>query len=178
MGHIYISYSRQDRDSVHQYVERLRAEGYTVWIDDQNIPTGTEWWSQIQLAIAEADAYIMFLSLASVESQWIRTELNSALSNNKPVIPVLLEHLPLQFLPQQIANLQYVDATQDMESALRQIVLALEATITSTPRQERTGSIAEPAFAPAATRAKSGDNLSTNGHRNSPHSYHAGRRWR
>lgn len=156
MGHIYIGYSRKDREVVFQYIERLREEGHEVWVDDQNIEAGAaDWWSQIQAAIAEADAYILFLSLASVESQWIRTELNFALNNHKPVIPVLLEHLPLQFLPMQIANIQYVDATQSIETALRQILLALEATVT--PRQQARQTAQMP-VAPAQARAKSGVN--------------------
>ena len=73
MGHIFISYSHEDKDYVHRLQGVLQKEGFHVWVDDR-IDYGDEWPMVIQDQLDSCDAMILVASESSYRSKWVQKE--------------------------------------------------------------------------------------------------------
>lgn len=89
MGHIFISYSHQDKVYVHKLQETLQNEGFNVWIDDR-IDYGEEWPKVIEKHLDECDAFILAMSNNSRESEMVQNEVTRAKNKRKTIFPLLL----------------------------------------------------------------------------------------
>lgn len=90
MSHIFISYSRKDKDYAFELAGKLRNDGFEVWIDDR-IQSGDDWWDTIDKAISDAIAFIVIMTPSSKDSNWVKREILLADDRKKPVFPLLLE---------------------------------------------------------------------------------------
>jgi hypothetical protein len=91
MGHVFVSYSKSDNDYAMRLVQKLRQEGFDVWIDHRSLHNSEDWWRSIVLAIWQADAVIVLLTPRSDESRWVQREITIADNRKKPMFPLLLE---------------------------------------------------------------------------------------
>lgn len=89
-GHVFVSYSQKDDTYAHTLAADLRKRGFNVWIDDR-IEYGDHWWETIVSAIKASTAFIVVMSPASKQSQWVQRELHLALKLEKPIFPLLLD---------------------------------------------------------------------------------------
>lgn len=89
MSHIFISYSKKDRDYARKLADRLLAEGFSVWIDDR-IDYGEDWWRTIVTAIKDCAAFVVIMSQNSDDSRWVQREVTIADELRKPTFPLLL----------------------------------------------------------------------------------------
>jgi hypothetical protein len=105
-GHVFISYSRQDRAYVQQLAEDLRRQAIDVWLDDV-IVTGERWASVIQRAIDSAAGVLVVMSSDSANSEWVQYEIDYARHHAKPILPLLLNGRPFVSL----ATLQFEDVS-------------------------------------------------------------------
>jgi len=65
---------------------------YTTWQDKHNLPPASpNWWDAIVDAIEQCDIFMFHLSLASLQSEVCRSELEYAHKRNRPIIPVVLD---------------------------------------------------------------------------------------
>jgi hypothetical protein len=83
VGHIFVSHSTNDDAIVrrlHQALGDLRVDA---WIDSRQLRGGDPMWLEIQRAIDEADAYIILVSPASFQSDWVGEELERAIKAQK-----------------------------------------------------------------------------------------------
>jgi hypothetical protein len=94
MGHIFISYSRNDLVYVQKLVNALRDQGFNPWVDLDELRTGTLWRERLYKQIKTCDAYLVILSRGSSRSHWVKEELILAMKSRKPLFPVMLEDLP------------------------------------------------------------------------------------
>lgn len=117
MTEVFLCHTEEDRVAVEEVYETLTRAGLTVWTSWHDIQMGTDFQSAIQQGIESADNVVYLLSLEAVRSPWCRLELDYALSLNKRVIPVLLTPLDLEVIPQEIAKLQFVDLTDNLQAA-------------------------------------------------------------
>ncbi|MCK6579491.1 MAG: toll/interleukin-1 receptor domain-containing protein [Anaerolineae bacterium] len=85
---LFISYSRKDKDRVYPLVARLQRH-FRAWID-KSMTGGESFPSHLAGRIATCAGMIVFLSPESVESDWVRREIDTAQAANRPVIPYLL----------------------------------------------------------------------------------------
>jgi len=99
---IFISYSTKDKPIADALYRRLRQSGQRVWIDRVELTAGVSILARIAAAIDEVDLVVALLSNHSVNSKWVLTELEIAVTREingaRPhVIPVALDscHLPL-----------------------------------------------------------------------------------
>jgi len=122
MTHVFISYSHHDRWTARRLAEELRARDVNAWLDLDSISAGSNWTSEIERALAEADTLVLLLSPDSVESDSVRHELEYAVRQSKPVLMVMVRDTPLPIL---MRNQQYIDARQDWDRAMSQLVDAL-----------------------------------------------------
>jgi hypothetical protein len=67
-----------DKEFARQLRSRLRDEGLRVWLDEEDMKGGRDLHHQIDEAIREYDKLLLILSGASMQSNWVRTELRRA----------------------------------------------------------------------------------------------------
>ncbi|MEO0434154.1 MAG: TIR domain-containing protein [Cyanobacteria bacterium J06656_5] len=86
----FISYGRADSKQFAQTLsERLKALGYTVWFDFNDIPLGVDYQKQIDDGIEKADNFLYLISPHSVNSAYCGLEVELALKCHKRIIPLL-----------------------------------------------------------------------------------------
>lgn len=88
MSHIFISYSKQNKDYAHLLKAKLLAEGFSVWMDDAIEPSD-DWWRNIRQAIRECAAFTLIMTPEAEDSHWVVQELSYALELKKPFFPLL-----------------------------------------------------------------------------------------
>ena len=107
MGHIFISYSHEDKSYARKLREKLRSRGFTVWIDEHNIPPISPFPREIENAICACAALVVIMTPAAAKSDWVEQELLVAKRENKPICPLLLQGDVFTLL----INRQYIDVT-------------------------------------------------------------------
>lgn len=96
-GHIFISHASADDDFVKALRTALADNGLSVWVDSLNLRGGDKLAPEIENAIAEAWQVIVVLSPNTINSPWVRREIQQAIEVEKRkkndgyrVIPLLL----------------------------------------------------------------------------------------
>ncbi len=87
--HIFISYSKKNKDYAQRLKEKLLSEGFDVWIDDR-IDYGDDWWRTIVQAIRNASAFVVIMSNESDSSEWVQREVTLADKYHIPPFPLWL----------------------------------------------------------------------------------------
>lgn len=87
-GHIFVSYSSADRAFAEDLVRQLEQAGNRIWFAPRNVRPGTDYSEQIQAAIEQAGAFVIIVSNAANESDFVRAETEMAFSRRRPIFPV------------------------------------------------------------------------------------------
>ncbi|HEY0323360.1 MAG TPA: TIR domain-containing protein [Pyrinomonadaceae bacterium] len=134
--HIFISHSSQDDAFVKGLREALEGQGLTVWVDSRSLRGGNKLTPEIDEAIEEARQVIVVLSPNTINSPWVRKEIQKALEiegkrqmEGYRVIPLLLpgvepSALPLWFDVEPVGVLVEIKAG-GLSEALPDILAAL-----------------------------------------------------
>ena len=117
MSHVFLSYSRKDRDAVAAIITALRAAGQEVWadledVDLEDIAPSAVWMDNIKTAIANADSLIFFISPDSVTSQVCGIELNYAVDLSKRIVPVVIRDTPVEAVPAPLPDINWAFVRQ------------------------------------------------------------------
>jgi len=120
----FFSYSRVDSDFAKKLATDLRNAGADVWIDQLDIVPGSAWDVAIQDALNEAGGVLSVISDTSIQSKNVMDEISYAISQEKRIIPLILESCPIPF---RLARLQHIDFTTDYNSGLEYLLKALKA---------------------------------------------------
>ena len=92
---IFLSHNYRDKPFVRTLAQDLTAMGLRVWVDEAELRVGDSLITSISSAIDEMRYLGVVLSPHSVDSRWVREELNQALTNQlaqraTSVLPILL----------------------------------------------------------------------------------------
>jgi formylglycine-generating enzyme required for sulfatase activity len=109
MSHIFISYSKQNKDYARKLADKLREEGFDVWIDKDRINSGANWERSIFNGIDQSAAFVVVMTPQAHASDWVLRECQYAEKRGKPTFPLLLEG---EEFPRYI-HLQYRDVRDD-----------------------------------------------------------------
>jgi WD40 repeat protein len=115
MTHVFISYSDLERETMEKIRNSLRRESLTVWTNKTDIQTGEDFQSAIDRGIEQTDNLVYLLSPDSVQSEYVRKELEYAVSLNKRIIPVLVRETPADEIPKALQGVQYIDLTDNLK---------------------------------------------------------------
>jgi TolB-like protein/DNA-binding winged helix-turn-helix (wHTH) protein/Tfp pilus assembly protein PilF len=117
--YVFICYSHMDSRSVFPEIEWLAEQGVKVWYD-RGISAGANWRSAIGDSLLAAAHVLYFVSENSLASSHCNNEVNLAIDEGVPVIPIFLESVELtsdlKVGLNRIQWLNYTDA--DYRSAL------------------------------------------------------------
>ena len=129
MSDIFVSYASQDREPAFRIVAYLEQNGIRCWVAPRDVPPGMEYGEAIIQGIAQSRALVLILSDQSNESQFVRKEVERAVSKTKPVLPVRIREVkPSGSLEFFISSSQWVDAWKSpMEQHLLPLVAAIKA---------------------------------------------------
>jgi len=115
MTQVFISYSEHDRETMEKIRNSLRRESLTVWTNTTDIQTGEDFQSAIDRGIEQTDNLVYLLSPDSVESEFVRKEIDYAVSLDKRIIPVLVRKTPPESIPKALQGVQYIDLTDNVK---------------------------------------------------------------
>jgi hypothetical protein len=125
----FLCHSSSDKRAVRQLYARLRADGISPWLDEEDILPGQVWDKEIRKAIRSCDVVLVCLSKSSVSKVgYIQKEITDILdvADEQPegaifLIPVRLEQCKV---PDRIGRRQWVDLF-DEEAGYERLLRAL-----------------------------------------------------
>lgn len=124
---VFLSYASPDRQLAAELAKRLDKEGYEVWFADDRLFPGDNWSLAIGKALEESDAMVVLLSPESVRSEWVRREIEYALSSKKykdRLIAVLVR--PTRDFPWILERFPMIRAARSTAETSKRILAALK----------------------------------------------------
>lgn len=124
----FLSHSSKDKAFIRQLASDLTAQGVTVWLDEQRIRVGDSIPDQIAQGLAESDYFIVAISSNSIQSEWVKKELNNALVSEVErrqvhVLPIKLDDAPI---PDSLRDKKYADFSRSYKGGLEQVLIAVK----------------------------------------------------
>ena len=111
---VFLCHSSGDKPAVRRLYERLRGEGFDVWLDEKNILPGQDWDAEIRRAVRAADLVIVCLSKSSIEKagyvqREIRMVLDLADEQPEDKIYLIPTRLEMCDVPPRLTRWHWVD---------------------------------------------------------------------
>lgn len=124
----FLSHSSKDKLFVRQLASDLTASGINVWLDEQMIKVGDSIAEKIGQGLAASDFFLIVLSEHSVNSDWVKKELNQALvgeieSRQVKVLPLKLSDCGI---PESIKDKKYADFSINYAKGLQELLGVLK----------------------------------------------------
>ncbi len=122
---VFLSHSSSDQQFVSPLAEVLRRHGVPIWYSKTNIHGAQEWHDEIGAALERCDRFLLVLSPSSVDSMWVKRELQFAFRQNRldeKIVPVLYQSCDFERLSWVLPGLQYVDFRQSFEQGCRDLL--------------------------------------------------------
>lgn len=120
---VFISYSSKDKPIADAVCHFLEADGIKCWIAPRDIPPGSDYADLIEDAIKNARLFIIIFSSHSSCSQWVKSELNIAFTEQRPIIPFKIDETAILGANRLIlSKIHWIDAYPEYESKLAYLV--------------------------------------------------------
>lgn len=125
---VFLSHSSKDKELVRRIGKDLESYGFDIWLDEKEILIGDSIVDKVDKGLNKSNFVLALLSKASIESGWVKQEIQSALHFHHTdksifVIPVLAEECEM---PHYLAPLKYANLTKDYNKGIREIVLSID----------------------------------------------------
>lgn len=103
MPRIFLCHSSHDKGTVEKFAHELSNKGIGVWFDKWEIRVGDSIIERIEEGIGTSKYMLIFLSQASLASEWVKTELKAGLirdieDHGIRIMPILLEECEVPIL--------------------------------------------------------------------------------
>jgi hypothetical protein len=116
---VFISYSSHDKKLAETVRDKLTERGVECWMAPDSISPGSDYATDIPVAIRDCDAMIVLLSAHSQESTWVPKEVNQAFTLKKLIIPLHIDDsevsVKFRFF---FSDVQQLEAQQRLDQAL------------------------------------------------------------
>lgn len=127
---VFLCHSSDDKPAIRDLYQRLCAEGFDPWLDEEKILPGQDWHQEIVKAVLTSDVVLVCLSRSSIsKAGYVQKEIKYALdvADEQPegaifLIPVKLEECEV---PDRLSRWQWVDLSS--ERGYERLILALRA---------------------------------------------------
>jgi hypothetical protein len=106
---IFISYRREPSADLARYLHQMLTEaGAEVFLDVDDIDSG-RFEAVIRQQIVQADYVLVILASSTLESEWVRKEVQTALQANRNLIPLLLPDFQMEIhVPPELTDLRRI----------------------------------------------------------------------
>jgi formylglycine-generating enzyme required for sulfatase activity len=105
---VFISYSRKDMAFADRLESALKARGFEVLIDRQEIYAFEDWWKRIEALIGRSDTVVFVLSPDAVKSSVALKEITYAASLNKRFAPIVWRQVEEGTVPETLRRLNFI----------------------------------------------------------------------
>ncbi|MCL4816880.1 MAG: TIR domain-containing protein [Flavobacteriales bacterium] len=113
---VFISHSSTDKKFVRTLKDDLTENSIETWFDEDELNLGDSLAEKLELALEESSHFLIILSPTSVNSEWVRFELEKALIQNNSQL--LQKIIPVKYsaceVPKELASLLYEDLSNDV----------------------------------------------------------------
>jgi hypothetical protein len=107
---IFVSYSRTDASHFAEKIHKdLSKKGYDVFTDVDNINFGDKWSNELEKNISKCDLFVIIVTPAALESEYIEKEVLQAQAANKRIIPCFYEGIMNQNIKWSLKSYQGID---------------------------------------------------------------------
>lgn len=111
---VFLCHASDDKSTVRELYHRLRADGVSPWLDEEELLPGQDWELEISRALQQSDVVLVCMSTRSIDKRgYVQRELRSSLrlAEEMPrgqvfLIPARLEPCTV---PNDLAHLHWVD---------------------------------------------------------------------
>lgn len=123
---VFLSYSPENKKTVHALAEQLKRDGLQVWLDSWVIQPGDSINLQIQNGLERSRNLVLCMSCAYFKSVWGTFERHTHLfrdltNTRRRLIPLLIEDCTL---PESLAQIVYIDLRTQSNEAYRTLLTA------------------------------------------------------
>ena len=117
---IFISYSSKDKTKIEPILDQLHTMKDTdIFFADWTIDPGDEISHKILYNIQNSDVFIVFYSKSAIDSNYVQQEIGAAKSNDKLVIPILLDSSKPTGMLKGLHYLNFYDQTKKHDEIKR-----------------------------------------------------------
>ncbi len=125
---IFISHSNKNKNEVLELSERLKRDGYKVWLDAWEILIGDDFPQKIVTGVKHSKFVAVWLTKDAVNSFWVNEEwtiklIKSAQSRNPVIFPLKAEECEI---PDLLLKRKYANFSKSFEHGYAQLISALE----------------------------------------------------
>ena len=107
---VFISYAKADAKKADRIADCSRMRGVRCWIAPRDVKPGASYGDEIIRGIETSSTFILVLSSASNESDFVAREVERAISKKKPIFPVASRRPAVTALQLFISGTQWIDA--------------------------------------------------------------------
>lgn len=110
---VFVSHAQRNADSAELagLIRDLNRLSTSVWID-QDLTGGQPWWDQILEEIRACDVFILVVTNESIQSKPCEAEVNWAIANKRPILPIKIAEVPEWRVREPVASSQIIDYTR------------------------------------------------------------------
>lgn len=125
---VFLSHSSKDKKFIRRLAADLESHGIGVWLDEQQIHVGDSINDKISQGLADSDYLLIVLSEDSVNSEWVKKELNSMMmqeiqAKKVKVLPIKLSNCTIPYL---LADKKYADFMVSYADGLKEVLRAVQ----------------------------------------------------
>ena len=88
---VFVSYAHKDKEEVYSIINELQHAGIRVWYDN-GVRAGEEWPDEIGEHLVRSALAIVMLSANSINSKYVRREINLADNESIKILPIVLDN--------------------------------------------------------------------------------------
>lgn len=127
----FLSHSSNDKEFVNKLAIDLKRSGLQIFFDTLNIGVGESIPDKISKAYDSMKGFILILSPSSVESKWVKMELDNAImkkvsENSVEIFPVLYKSCNI---PSIIKSIKYADFRSNYQNGLMELINNIRSTL-------------------------------------------------
>lgn len=113
---VFISHSSNDKKFIRLLKSCLNENDIDTWFDEDELMLGDSLLKKLEEALNESSHFVIILSKASVNSDWVKFELKRAVNNQKSglfskIIPIKYRECDV---PEVLSELVYADLTREV----------------------------------------------------------------
>ena len=129
--YVFLSYSSEDKKIVEKIANSLTQYDLPLFFDKWEIKVGDSIVDKINSALGKMTDLILILSSNSVQSNWVKKELSTAImkklkDNSVNILPIIIEKCNI---PDIITDYKYADLTQNYDDGFLDLIDSLGLTI-------------------------------------------------
>ncbi|MGB0217715.1 MAG: toll/interleukin-1 receptor domain-containing protein [Sinimarinibacterium flocculans] len=128
MAGVFLSHTTSDKNFVYRVAADLVDQGIPVWLDAWEVDLGDNLHTKIYEGLDSSSHVLLFVSSKSIESAWVRKEIEAALAKedqigHKVLIPIILDRCKL---PLSIAGRLFADLSSNYTAGLEKLTKELK----------------------------------------------------